>query len=91
MTNKPTYPLPNPSDPIGLAARPVFDPTNPGKYAGQDRSGQSSLPGVKPIETYSQVKYGRPAPVDTSTKRESNPASTHAAAAETTKDIPKTG
>jgi hypothetical protein len=96
MTNKPTYPLPNPADPTGLSARPVFDPTNPGKYAGQDRAGESGLTSRRPVDTYGQIKYGQPQPQsDARPKRENTPdaapSAAPAAADESAKDIPKTG
>jgi hypothetical protein len=92
MTNKIPNPLPNPADPSGSTGRPTFDPTNPGKYAGQDRYGQSGFAGGKPKETDGQVKYRQSQNQgDASSKQESNKGSGRADADETTKDVPKTG
>jgi hypothetical protein len=62
MINKPFPSLrdaisPPSTDPNGLAARPIFDPTNPGKYAAQVRSGQPAVASEKPVETALQAKY----------------------------------
>ena len=92
MTNKTPNPSPNPNDQSGSTGRPTFDPTNPGKYAGQDKYGQSGHGGGKPAETDGQAKYRRSEQQgDPRSKQDSNKGTGHADADETTKDIPKTG
>lgn len=91
MTNKTPNPSPNPNDQSGSTGRPVFDPTNPGKYAGQDKYGQTGH-GGKPAETDGQAKYRKSEQQgDARSKQDSNKGSGRADADETAKDIPKTG
>jgi hypothetical protein len=76
----------------GSTGRPAFDPTNPGKDAGQGRYGQSGIAGGKPAETDGQAKYRKSQNQgDARSKQDSNAGSGRPEADETAKDIPKTG
>jgi hypothetical protein len=89
MAQKTPDPL---NDHSGSTGRPTFDPTNPGKDAGQGRYGQTGIAGGKPAETDGQAKYRKSqAQGDARSKQQSNEGSGRPEADESAKDIPKTG